>query len=53
MGQTIVILNKGRIATELLGKRSALHSSRPKMIFASEMLVLSTSVSDRHGRRGR
>lgn len=38
MGQTIVILNKGHVAAELLGKRSALHSSRPKMVFASEMV---------------
>ncbi|KAJ6007266.1 hypothetical protein N7540_011242 [Penicillium herquei] len=38
MGQTIVILNDSRIATELLGKRSALHSSRPNLVFASEMV---------------
>lgn len=37
MGQTIVILNSSQIATELLGKRAALHSSRPNLVFASEM----------------
>lgn len=37
MGQTIVIINDTRVATELLNKRSAIHSSRPKLVFASEM----------------
>lgn len=39
MGQTIVIVNDLAIATELLTKRSAIHSSRPTMEFASELLV--------------
>lgn len=37
MGQTIVILNDNNVATELLTKRSAVHSSRPNLVFASEM----------------
>ncbi|KAL2844159.1 cytochrome P450 [Aspergillus pseudoustus] len=37
-GQTIVILNDSRIAFDLLEKRSNIYSSRPKMIFASEMV---------------
>ena len=40
MGQTIVIINDTKIALELLGKRSALYSSRPNLVFASEMSVL-------------
>ncbi|KAJ5572746.1 hypothetical protein N7450_009730 [Penicillium hetheringtonii] len=38
MGQTIVILNDIQTALELLSKRSAKHSSRPKLVFASEMV---------------
>ncbi|KAJ5987004.1 hypothetical protein N7451_011369 [Penicillium sp. IBT 35674x] len=38
MGQTIVILNDSRSAADLLGKRSAIHSSRPNLVFASEMV---------------
>ncbi|KAJ5808623.1 hypothetical protein N7474_009892 [Penicillium riverlandense] len=38
MGQTIVIVNDARIATELLSKRSALYSSRANLVFASEMV---------------
>lgn len=37
MGQTIVIINDAKIATELLNKRSANYSSRPRLVFASEM----------------
>ncbi|THC96012.1 hypothetical protein EYZ11_004511 [Aspergillus tanneri] len=33
-GQTLVILNEARLANELLEKRSAVHSSRPRMQFA-------------------
>ena len=44
MGQTIVIINSGRIAQELFGKRSAIYSSRPKLVMASELSVLSTPV---------
>ena len=39
MGQTITIINDSRIAVELLEKRSAIHSSRPKQLFAGEMYV--------------
>jgi hypothetical protein len=39
MDQTIVILNDANVALELLGKRSAIYSSRPNLVFASEMLV--------------
>ncbi|KAJ2903227.1 hypothetical protein MKZ38_010263 [Zalerion maritima] len=38
MGQTIVIVNDARLAFELLEKRSAKHSSRPRQVFAGEML---------------
>ncbi|OGE54266.1 hypothetical protein PENARI_c006G06548 [Penicillium arizonense] len=38
MGQTIVILNDANVALELLGKRSAIYSSRPNLVFASEMV---------------
>lgn len=41
MGQTIIILNDPRLAFELLEKRSAIHSSRPKQIFAGEMYATS------------
>ncbi|CAI7574648.1 unnamed protein product [Penicillium glandicola] len=37
LGQTIVILNDVKSATELLVKRSSIYSSRPKLVFASEM----------------
>ncbi|KAL4936814.1 hypothetical protein BDV06DRAFT_233009 [Aspergillus oleicola] len=37
-GQTIVILNDSRIAFDLLEKRSNIYSSRPRMIFAGEMV---------------
>ncbi|KAJ0421285.1 cytochrome P450 [Aspergillus carlsbadensis] len=37
-GQTIVILNDSRIAFDLLEKRSGIYSSRPKMVFAGEMV---------------
>ena len=39
MGQTIVIINDPRLAFELLEKRAAIHSSRPKQVFAGEMYV--------------
>lgn len=39
MGQTIVIVNDARLAFELMEKRSAIHSSRPKQLFAGEMYV--------------
>lgn len=37
LGQTIVVLNDSRHAYELMEKRSALHSSRPRMVFGGEM----------------
>ncbi|KAH8429766.1 cytochrome P450 [Aspergillus melleus] len=37
-GQTIVIINEPRIAFDLLEKRSAIYSSRPRMVFAGEMV---------------
>lgn len=37
MGQTIVILNDPAIALELLRDRSAIHSSRPSLVFAGDM----------------
>jgi hypothetical protein len=39
LGQTIVIVNDSKIAQDLLTKRSAIYSSRPRMTFASEMWV--------------
>lgn len=45
MGQTIVIINDARTATELLSKRSALYSSRPNLVFASEMSVFERNRS--------
>ncbi|KAK7745701.1 hypothetical protein SLS62_009667 [Diatrype stigma] len=38
MGGTIVIINDARIAIELLEKRSVKHSSRPRQVFAGEMI---------------
>ncbi|OJI97944.1 hypothetical protein ASPVEDRAFT_37406 [Aspergillus versicolor CBS 583.65] len=38
LGQTIVIINDARIAFDLLDKRSNIYSSRPRMIFAGEMV---------------
>ncbi|OOQ83920.1 O-methylsterigmatocystin oxidoreductase [Penicillium brasilianum] len=38
LGQTIVIVNDMKTAVGLLNKRSAVYSSRPKMVFASEMV---------------
>lgn len=37
MGQTIVILSDPQVAIELLEKRSAIYSSRPRMVFGFEM----------------
>ncbi|KAM0270336.1 hypothetical protein ACHAPA_003520 [Fusarium lateritium] len=44
MGQTIVVINDARIAFELLDKRSIKYSSRPKMVFAGEMVGWEDSV---------
>jgi hypothetical protein len=37
MGQAIIIINSWRLASQLLDKRSAKHSSRPKIMMAGEM----------------
>ncbi|KAL4789294.1 cytochrome P450 [Aspergillus venezuelensis] len=37
-GQTIVIINDARMAFDLLEKRSNIYSSRPRMVFAGEMI---------------
>ena len=37
LGQTLVILNDVEAASDLLDKRSAINSSRPKMVFGGEM----------------
>ncbi|KAL4902171.1 hypothetical protein BDW74DRAFT_158711 [Aspergillus multicolor] len=37
-GQTIVIINEARIAFDLLERRSNIYSSRPRMVFAGEMI---------------
>ena len=44
-GQTIVLLHDLETALELLDKRGAKYSSRPRMVFAGEMLVLVVSGS--------
>lgn len=44
LGQTLVIINDVKLAVELLEKRSAKHSSRPKQLFAGEMYVASFLV---------
>ncbi|KAL1984336.1 hypothetical protein VTN96DRAFT_9294 [Rasamsonia emersonii] len=36
--QTYIILNDVRLAFELLEKRSAIHSSRPRLVFGNEMV---------------
>jgi hypothetical protein len=37
-GQTIIIINDVQVATEMLEKRSSLNSSRPRLVFANEMV---------------
>ncbi|KAF1811944.1 putative cytochrome P450 oxidoreductase OrdA-like protein [Eremomyces bilateralis CBS 781.70] len=44
MGQTIVIINDSRLAFEVMEKRSAIHSSRPKQLFAGEMVGWENSL---------
>ncbi|KAH8666067.1 cytochrome P450 [Ilyonectria robusta] len=44
MGQTLVIVNDADLAFELLEKRSVKHSSRPRQIFAGEMLGWENSL---------
>ncbi|KAI1132575.1 cytochrome P450 [Nemania abortiva] len=38
LGQTIIIINDARLAHELFTKRLSRYSSRPKQVFASEMI---------------
>ncbi|KAI1775377.1 putative cytochrome P450 oxidoreductase OrdA-like protein [Hypoxylon cercidicola] len=45
MGQTIVVLNDAKIARELLDKRSAIYSSRPKQVFAGEIIGWENSLT--------
>ncbi|KAF5231552.1 hypothetical protein FANTH_13355 [Fusarium anthophilum] len=44
MGQTIIIINNWKLASQLLAKRSAKHSSRPKIIMAGEMVGWKNSL---------
>ena len=44
MGQTLIIINDAALAFELMEKRSVIHSSRPKQIFAGEMLGWKNSL---------
>ncbi|KAF4341844.1 oxidoreductase [Fusarium beomiforme] len=44
MGQTIIIINDWRIASQLLDKGSAKHSSRPKIMMAGEMVGWENSL---------
>lgn len=45
LGQTIVILNDAQMAFDLFEKRSAKHSSRPRMVFAGEMVGWENAMS--------
>jgi hypothetical protein len=36
-GQTLIVLNDVEVAVDLMEKRAAMHSSRPKIVFAGEM----------------
>ncbi|KAI2466346.1 putative cytochrome P450 oxidoreductase OrdA-like protein [Annulohypoxylon bovei var. microspora] len=45
MGQAIIIINDSKIAFELLEKRSAKYSSRPRQIFAGEMVGWENSLA--------
>ncbi|KAF9880651.1 cytochrome p450 oxidoreductase [Colletotrichum karsti] len=45
MGQTLVIINDLQLAFETLEKRSAKHSSRPKQVFAGEMIGWENSLA--------
>ncbi|KAF5722024.1 oxidoreductase [Fusarium mundagurra] len=44
MGQTIIIVNNWKLASQLLDKRSAKHSSRPKIMMAGEMVGWENSL---------
>ncbi|RBA19920.1 hypothetical protein FPRO05_09220 [Fusarium proliferatum] len=44
MGQTIIIINNWELASQLLGKKSAKHSSRPKIMMAGEMVGWENSL---------
>ncbi|PLB51998.1 putative cytochrome P450 oxidoreductase [Aspergillus steynii IBT 23096] len=45
MGHVFVIINNAQIAFELLEKRSAIYSSRPKQVFAGELLGWENAVA--------
>jgi hypothetical protein len=42
--QKLIIINDTSLAREILEKRSANHSSRPRLVFANELLVFSSSL---------
>ncbi|EJC98991.1 cytochrome P450 [Fomitiporia mediterranea MF3/22] len=44
-GKTLIIINDHRIAFELMEKRSAVYSSRPRMVFAGEMIGWENALS--------
>ncbi|KPM39026.1 O-methylsterigmatocystin oxidoreductase [Neonectria ditissima] len=44
-GQTLIIINDARIATELLDKRSVTHSNRPEQVFAADMVGWGASLA--------
>jgi hypothetical protein len=44
LGQTFVIINDAQIAFELMRDRSAIHSSRPGLVFSGEMYVFHESL---------
>ena len=44
MGSTIIIINDAKMAFEILEKRSVIHSSRPKQMFAGEMVGWGNSL---------
>ncbi len=37
-GQPVIILNSSRLATEMLDKKSAIYSDRPRLVFGGEMV---------------
>ncbi|KAK7420803.1 hypothetical protein QQX98_002607 [Neonectria punicea] len=44
-GQTLIIINDARIASELLDKRSVTHSNRPKQVFSADMIGWGDSLA--------
>ncbi|KAF4439928.1 hypothetical protein F53441_12429 [Fusarium austroafricanum] len=45
MGQTIIIINDWKIASEVLEKRSAIHSSRPQMMMVGDLIGWDNSLA--------